>query len=259
MIKGALALLFLAPSAAWAIPDNIWSHIETACLANQVPIKDTDHSWVCGAPVASSVPVAGILAGTIPVGVLLPAASILGVIASTALPATVVYTTGSYADPTWVTSLAASKLTGTVLPAVLPSTVAYLTGAAFTGVVTVGGVAVLTGSTVAISHVSGGSFSTGLSNGTTFQSFVPDAAISLRRLCATVAIAGVGGSGDTIRCNDAAGSGVSATLSAAAAAGTTTCSTGVVAIAYQGQVYCHLDTDAITVPLFNMNLEYTIP
>lgn len=78
-MKRALAfliLLFLATPAR-AIPDNIWSHINTACTINQVPIKDSINSWSCGAPVASSVPASGII----------------GTISTTNLPSYVAYTT----------------------------------------------------------------------------------------------------------------------------------------------------------------------
>lgn len=101
---------------------------------------------------------------------------------------------------------------------------------------------------------------TALASGTTIQSFIPDSAITLTRLCMTILTASAGGSGDTMKCNNAAGTGVSVTSSNAAAAGTTTCATtGAPAnIAYQGQVFCHLDTGAATKPEFNMSLNYVL-
>lgn len=256
----ALALLLL-PSAARALPDNIWDHIETACSAGQVPIKNATNDWTCGAPVASSVASGGVdfstitlaLAGKLSTTTAVPSALIDLSTVTTALATKLSNTAAVPAgliDLSTVTTALATKLSNT---AAVPTALIDLS------TVTTALAAKLTQSTATIANVSGGSFSTGLSNGTTFQSFIPDAAISLRRVCATVAIAGVGGSGDTIRCNNAAGDGISVTLGAAAAAGTTACATGTAAIAYQAQVFCHLDTGAVTMPLFNMNLEYVIP
>lgn len=64
MIRAAGLLLLLAAPAA-AIPDNIWDHIETACSAGQVPIKNATNDWTCGAPVAGSVGSGGVDFSTI--------------------------------------------------------------------------------------------------------------------------------------------------------------------------------------------------
>ena len=50
------------------------------------------------------------------------AAGIQGVVASSVLPSTTVFTTGSYANPAWITSLDGGKISGTLAGAVLPST-----------------------------------------------------------------------------------------------------------------------------------------
>lgn len=56
MKSGVLFLaLFFAALAARAVPDNIWSHINTACTQGQVPIKDVGQSWSCGSAVDNSI------------------------------------------------------------------------------------------------------------------------------------------------------------------------------------------------------------
>lgn len=111
-------------------------------------------------------------------------------------------------------------------------------------------------SSAPVNHVCGATIVGALTSGTTFMTFVPDAAITLLRINADVVVAGIAGTGDVIRCNNAAGTGVSVSLTAAAAAGTTATGTGNAAVAYQGQVYCHIDSDAATRPIVNVTLEY---
>lgn len=124
------------------------------------------------------------------------------------------------------------------------------------GAVTVGANSVSFSSSPVI-FTGGGSFAA-LSSGTTFASFIPDSAITLRRICMTIAVAGVAGSGDSTYCNNSAGNGISVTSSAAAVAGTTTCSVGKANISYQGQVYCHLESGASTKPLFTFLMEHVM-
>ncbi len=95
-----------------------------------------------------------------------------------------------------------------------------------------------------------------LATGATFLSFVPDSAITLIRLTTTIVGVGIIGGGDAVKCNNAAGSGLTATSSAGAAVGTVTNATGSVAIAYQGTVSCHIDTTATTRPILNACLSY---
>lgn len=107
-----------------------------------------------------------------------------------------------------------------------------------------------------VQHVSGSIIVGSLASGTTFMAFTPDAAITLIRVGCAVEVAGVAGSGDTVKCNNAAGTGISVTVSAAAAAGTYTSATGNAAIAYQSPVSCHLDSGAATRPIMTCVLEY---
>lgn len=111
-------------------------------------------------------------------------------------------------------------------------------------------------SSAPIGHVSGASIVGALASGTTFLTFVPDSAITLKRLNADVVVAGIAGAGDTITCNNAAGTGISVSLSAAATAGTTATATGNANIAYQGQVFCHIESAAATRPVVSVTLEY---
>lgn len=97
-----------------------------------------------------------------------------------------------------------------------------------------------------------------LATGTTFMAFTPDAAITLLRITAVVEVAGVGGSGDAIKCNNSVGTGLSVTLGAAATAGISGTTTGNAAIAYQGAVSCHIDSTAATRPIATVCLEYTL-
>lgn len=112
-------------------------------------------------------------------------------------------------------------------------------------------------SSAPIGHVSGVSVVGALTSGTTFMTFTPDAPITLRRISADVIVAGVAGTGDTITCNNSAGtSTISVTLSAAATAGTTATAQGSANIAYQAQVFCHIESGAATRPVVAIALEY---
>lgn len=113
-------------------------------------------------------------------------------------------------------------------------------------------------STAPVFNVSGSIIVGTLASGTTFLAFTPDSAITLTRVSCVVEVAGVGGSGDTVKCNNAAGTGVSVTMGAAAAAGTYTTAVGSAAIAYQGAVSCHIDSGATTRPIATCVLEYVM-
>lgn len=97
-----------------------------------------------------------------------------------------------------------------------------------------------------------------LASGTTFMTFTPDSPITLIRVSGTVEVAGIGGAGDTVKCNNSAGTGVSVTLSAAAAAGATATTTGSGAIAAQSAVSCHIDSAATTRPIATFCVEYVL-
>ena len=73
----------------------------------------------------------------------------------------------------------------------------------------------------------------------------------------TVSVAGVAGSGDTVRCDAGGAAMISATLSAAAVAGTRATGTGSVAVPAGTEVTCYIDSGAATRPILNVNLEYT--
>lgn len=95
-----------------------------------------------------------------------------------------------------------------------------------------------------------------LASGTTIQAHVYDSAATLMRIAITIVTAGVGGTGDTIRCNAPDGTGIEVTSAAAAAAGTTTKATGVASIPVNTEVFCHLESGAATKPQFNFALGY---
>ncbi len=95
-----------------------------------------------------------------------------------------------------------------------------------------------------------------LATGTTFFTFTPKSAIMMDNICFTVTGAGVGGAGDTITCNIAGSTGFSVTSAAAAAAGTTTCTTSNVAVAYNTQIFCHIESAATTRPIGNAIVGY---
>lgn len=163
---------------------------------------------------------------------------------------------------------ARAQVSGGSPPATTAATLASL-GAAASGAN--GDITSMTGLTSMKVGAAGVSFSSGpvfqacgpiivgsLASGTTFMAFTPDAAITLIRITGTVEVAGIGGSGDTVKCNNAAGTGLSVVMSAAAVAGTTGTSTGSSAIAYQGAVSCHIDSGAATRPIMNVCLEYIL-
>lgn len=113
-------------------------------------------------------------------------------------------------------------------------------------------------SVVHFAHFSG--FSSTLGLGTTFTAMVPDEAVTLKRITATVVVAGVGGAGDTYRCQNSAGTGLSVTVAAAAGAGTVTTATGTAEIS-SGQTVngLLLTSAAVTSPVINLVCEYTTP
>lgn len=113
-------------------------------------------------------------------------------------------------------------------------------------------------SSAPVGHVCGPIIVGSLASGTTFMAFTPDAAITVLRIGCAVEVAGVGGSGDTVKCNNAAGTGLSVTMTAAAAAGTYSTSAGNAAIAYQAPVSCHIDSGAATRPIMTCCLEYVM-
>lgn len=113
-------------------------------------------------------------------------------------------------------------------------------------------------SSTPVFHICGAVIVGSLASGTTFLSFTPDSAITLIRITGAVEVAGVAGSGDTVKCNNAAGIGVSVTMTAAATAGTTNSTAGSAAIAYQGAVSCHIDSGAATRPIMTACLEYIL-
>lgn len=111
-------------------------------------------------------------------------------------------------------------------------------------------------SSAPVGHVCGAAVVGSLASGTTFLTFVPDAPVTLRRVTFDVVVAGIAGSGDTITCNNAAGTGISVTVGAAAAAGTVATGVGTANIAYQATVSCHIESAAATRPIGNVCLEY---
>lgn len=111
-------------------------------------------------------------------------------------------------------------------------------------------------SSTPVSFASGSTLAAALASGTTFFGFTPDSAITLRRISATVAVAGTGGSGDVVRCNDASNNGLSVTSASGATAGTVTEASGTANIAVQTRVNCHLDSGAATRPIMNVLLEF---
>lgn len=113
-------------------------------------------------------------------------------------------------------------------------------------------------SSAPVMHVCGPIIVGTLASGATFLSFTPDAPITLIRLTTTISVVGVIGAGDAVKCNNAAGSGLTATSSAGAAVGTVTTTSGAVNIAYQGTVSCHIDSTATTRPIENVCLEYVL-
>lgn len=120
------------------------------------------------------------------------------------------------------------------------------------------------GGGVSSSSATVGNFSAGLyaaiATGTTFYA-TPAVSLpaKLKKICTTVAVSGIGGTGDTVSCNTGAGSGLTVTSPANAAAGTTTCATGAVTVSIGNQVFCHIETAAATQPFLNTSVEYTAP
>lgn len=97
-----------------------------------------------------------------------------------------------------------------------------------------------------------------LASGSTFMAFTPDAAITLIRITTTIEVVGIIGGGDAVKCNNAAGTGLTATSAAGAAVGTVTTAVGSAAIAYQGTISCHIDSTASTRPILTACLEYVM-
>lgn len=83
-------------------------------------------------------------------------------------------------------------------------------------------------------------------------------AITLRAITTDIIVAGVVGGGDAVRCNDAAGNGLTATSGAGAVAGTITNVVGSIAIAYGSVISCHIDSTATTRPILGVSLEYVM-
>lgn len=88
------------------------------------------------------------------------------------------------------------------------------------------------------------------------MTFTPDANISVVRITATVNVAGVIGGGDLYTCNNAAGTSITVTTGAGAAAGTTATTAGLVNLASLGAISCHIDSTATTRPISNVCVEY---
>lgn len=108
-------------------------------------------------------------------------------------------------------------------------------------------------------HVAGGALTANLTSGVTFYAFTLPSAITLRTISTVVQVAGVGGSGDTIRCNDSAGTGIEVTIGAAAAAGTVTENlTSSANIAANARVNCHVESGAATKPNASIALGYVM-
>lgn len=105
-----------------------------------------------------------------------------------------------------------------------------------------------------------GGFSHTLGAGTTFFAFIPDENITLIRITVTVVVAGVGGAGDTYRCQDGSGNFIDVTVAAAAPAGTVTSNTSGAPIASADTVNGLLfDSAASPTPVVNVICEYTTP
>jgi len=109
-------------------------------------------------------------------------------------------------------------------------------------------------SSVPIGHVSG--FNSTLGAGTTFQAFIPDSAITLKRITVTVVSAGVGGTGDIFFCEDGSDNEISVTVAAAAAPGTVTTAVGSSNVAKDQTVNFRMESDAGTTPTVNVSCEY---
>lgn len=108
-------------------------------------------------------------------------------------------------------------------------------------------------------HFAGGALTANLTSGVTFYAFTTPSAITLRTITTTIQVAGIGAVGDTIRCNDPAGTGIEVTSAAAAAAGTITDSlTGAANIAANTRVSCHIESGNATKPNLSMTLGYVI-
>lgn len=108
-------------------------------------------------------------------------------------------------------------------------------------------------------HIAGMTLTANLASGTTFYGFTLPAAITLRTITATVQVAGVGGNGDTIRCNDADNNGIEVTVDAALAAGNIRETLNASAsIAAQTRVNCHIESAATTKPNVSIALGYVI-
>ena len=108
--------------------------------------------------------------------------------------------------------------------------------------------------TIAFSHAHG--FNSTLGQNTTFSAFVPTRAITLRRVTATIVVAGIGGAGDRWYCGSD-GAQISVITAAGAAAGTVQSSATVTAnIAAGTTVYMWLNSAAATTPTGNVSVEY---
>jgi len=96
-----------------------------------------------------------------------------------------------------------------------------------------------------------------LGAGTTFQAMVPDSAIKLLRMTATVVVAGTGGAGDTFYCGENANN-ISVTVSAEATAGTVTTSKAAtpISVAMGATVYQWMESGASPTPTVNVVCEY---
>lgn len=110
-------------------------------------------------------------------------------------------------------------------------------------------------SSVPIMHAGG--FNSTLGSGTTFFAFVPDSAVTLRRITATIVVAGIGGTGDTWFCSDGTNS-ISVTTGAEAAAGTVSTATGSAGVAAGVQVNGRLEATGGTSPAANVLCEYSM-
>lgn len=107
-----------------------------------------------------------------------------------------------------------------------------------------------------VMHASG--FNSTLASGVTFYAFVPDSAITLRRVTATIVVAGTGGSGDSWTASTGAVSGLAATSAAAAAAGSVHSSAGSLSLTAGTTVYLRLQSAASPTPTANVSVEYVV-
>ena len=118
----------------------------------------------------------------------------------------------------------------------------------------------MTGGIVAFSSrpiMHAGGFNSTLGTGTTFFSFTPDSAITLRRITATIVVAGNAGTGDIWICGDGVNR-LSVTSSAGLAAGSRVTATGAAEVSAGSEISGRLESDAITTPTANLICEYSI-